>query len=113
MRAQEIALAAVRNRLRILGKSDQEIALIENGAAQRMEPVAYVVAPIGGTVTQRQVGLGQYILSVQSGASTPVYTIGDLSTVWLVANAREADAPLIHVGEPLEVQGAGFSRARL
>ena len=108
LRAQEISLAAVRNRLRILGKSDQEIALIENGAAQRMEPVAYVVAPIGGTVTQRQVGLGQNILSVQSGASTPVYTIGDLSTVWLVANAREADAPLIHVGEPLEVRVLAF-----
>jgi len=108
LRAQEIALSAVRNRLRILGKSDQEIALIENGAAQRMEPVAYVVAPIGGTVTQRQVGLGQNILSVQSGASTPVYTIGDLSTVWLVANAREADAPLIHVGEPLEVRVLAF-----
>jgi cobalt-zinc-cadmium efflux system membrane fusion protein len=108
LRAQEIALAAVRNRLRILGKSDQEIALIENGAAQKMEPVAYVVAPISGTVTQRQVGLGQNILSVQSGASTPVYTIGDLSTVWLVANAREADAPLIRVGEPLEVQVLAF-----
>jgi membrane fusion protein, heavy metal efflux system len=108
LRAQEISLAAVRNRLRILGKSDQEIALIEDGAAQRMEPVAYVVAPIAGTVTQRQVGLGQNILSVQSGASTPVYTIGDLSTVWLVANAREADAPLIHVGEPLEVRVLAF-----
>jgi len=108
LRAQEIALAAVRNRLRILGKSDQEIALIENGAAQRMESVAYVVAPINGTVTQRQVGLGQNILSVQSGASTPVYTIGDLSTVWLVANAREADAPLVHVGEPLEVRVLAF-----
>jgi membrane fusion protein, heavy metal efflux system len=108
LRAQQIALAAVRNRLRILGKSDAETAEIENGAAQKMEPVAYVVAPIGGTVTQRQVGLGQNILSVQSGASTPVYTIGDLSTVWLVANAREADAPLVRVGEPLEVQVLAF-----
>ncbi len=108
LRAQQIALAAVRNRLRILGKSDAEIALIENGAAQNMEPVAYVVAPISGTVTQRQVGLGQNILSVQSGASTPVYTIGDLSTVWLVANVREADAPLIRVGEPVEVRVLAF-----
>jgi membrane fusion protein, heavy metal efflux system len=108
LRAQEIALSAVRNRLRILGKSDAEIALIENGAAQKMEPVAYVVAPISGTVTQRQVGLGQNILSVQSGASVPVYTIGDLSTVWLVANVREADAPLIRVGEPLEVRVLAF-----
>jgi cobalt-zinc-cadmium efflux system membrane fusion protein len=104
LRAQEIALAAVRNRLLILGKSDKEIDAIENGAPLNMAPVAYIVAPIGGTVTQRQVGLGQNILSVQSGASTPVYTIGDLSTVWLMANVREADAPLIRIGEPLEVR---------
>jgi membrane fusion protein, heavy metal efflux system len=108
LRAQEIALAAVRNRLRILGKSDREIDAIENGAPLDMEPVAYIVAPISGTVTQRQVGLGQNILSVQSGASTPVYTIGDLSTVWLVANVREADAPLIRIGQPVEVRVLAF-----
>jgi cobalt-zinc-cadmium efflux system membrane fusion protein len=108
LRAQEIALAAVRNRLRILGKSDREIDAIENGAPLDMEPVAYIVAPISGTVTQRQVGLGQNILSVQSGASTPVYTIGDLSTVWLVANVREADAPLIRIGQAVEVRVLAF-----
>ena len=43
VRAQQIALSAVRNRLRILGKSDAEIARIETGAAQNIEPVAYVV----------------------------------------------------------------------
>jgi cobalt-zinc-cadmium efflux system membrane fusion protein len=105
---QEIALAAVRNRLRILGKSDREINAIENGVPLNMESVAYVVAPIAGTVTQRQVGLGQNIQSIQSGASNPVYTIGDLSTVWLVANVREADAPLIRIGEPLEVRVLAF-----
>jgi len=108
LRTQEIALAAVRNRLRILGKSDREIDAIENGAPLDMEAVAYIFAPINGAVTQRQVGLGQNILSVQAGASTPVFTIGDLSTVWLVANVREADAPLIRIGEPLEVRVLAF-----
>ena len=106
--AQEIALAAVRNRLRILGKSDKEIDAIENGVPLNMEPIAYVFAPISGTVTQRQVGLGQNIQSIQSGASNPVYTIGDLSTVWLVANVREADAPLVRIGEPIEVRVLAF-----
>ncbi|MBV8650937.1 MAG: efflux RND transporter periplasmic adaptor subunit, partial [Alphaproteobacteria bacterium] len=101
LRTAEIALAAVRNRLHILGKSDQEISAIEAAqTAQKMQAEATVYAPIAGTVTQRQVGLGQYI---QSGASNPVYSIGDLSTVWLVANVREADAPLVRVGQPVEV----------
>jgi cobalt-zinc-cadmium efflux system membrane fusion protein len=103
VRSSEIALAAARNRLRILGKSDSDIAAIERAPTQRMDPTAYVFAPIGGTVTQRQVGLGQNIQSVSGGASNPVYTIGDLSIVWLIANVREEDAPLVRLGEPVEV----------
>jgi cobalt-zinc-cadmium efflux system membrane fusion protein len=63
--------------------------------------VATVVAPIAGTVIDRQVGPGQYI---QSGAANPVYTVGDLSTVWLVASLREADASTIRVGDTAEVR---------
>ncbi len=102
LRSAEIALAAVRNRLRILGKSDREIAALET--AQRMDPEAIVTAPISGTVIQRQVGLGQYINSTAQGASTPIFSIGDLSVVWLVANVREEDAPLMHLGAPVEVR---------
>jgi len=102
LRTAEIALAAVRNRLRILGKSDREINALENmPSGQRMDAEALVLAPINGTVIQRQVGLGQYI---QSGASNPVYSIADLSTLWLIANVREADAPLVRVGQPVEVR---------
>jgi cobalt-zinc-cadmium efflux system membrane fusion protein len=101
VRSAEIALAAVRNRLHILGKSDREIDDLET--AKKMDPQAIVTAPIGGTVIQRQVGLGQYINSTAAGASTPVFSIGDLSVVWLVANVRETDAPLMHVGAPVDV----------
>ncbi|MGO8915927.1 MAG: efflux RND transporter periplasmic adaptor subunit [Stellaceae bacterium] len=101
-RTAEITLAAVRNRLHILGKSDADINAIEN--AQQMSAEAVVEAPIGGTVVQRQIGLGQFINSTANGASAPVFSIGNLSTVWLVANVREADAPLMHVGESVEVR---------
>jgi cobalt-zinc-cadmium efflux system membrane fusion protein len=104
VRSNEIALAAVRNRLRILGKSDKEIAALEAQPTQHIDPVAVVPAPIAGTVTQRQVGLGQYINSAANGAANPVYTIGDLSTVWLIANVRETDAALVHKGDPVEVR---------
>jgi cobalt-zinc-cadmium efflux system membrane fusion protein len=98
LRAAETALGLVRNRLRILGKSEAEIGALEN--AKTMDPVAVVVAPISGTVIDRQVGLGQY---VQSNAATPVYSIGDLSTVWLIANVREVDASRMRRGAPVEV----------
>lgn len=103
-RTAEIALASVRNRLRILGKSDQEIAAIEKTPDSRMAAEVIVHAPIAGTVISRQVGAGQYINSTATGGSTPIFSIGDLSTVWLVANVREADAAQMKVGQPVEVQ---------
>jgi len=100
----EIALAAVRNRMRILGQTEPEIAAVENAPTQQIDPVQIVTAPIAGTVTQRQVGVGQYINSAANGATSTVYTIGDLSTVWLVANVREADAALIRSGTAAQVR---------
>ena len=98
LRSSEIALAAVRYRLRILGRSDAEIADLET--RDRIGAETVVSSPIAGTVLQRKVGLGQYI---NAGANDPVFTIGDLSTVWLVANVRESDAPMMKVGNPVEV----------
>jgi membrane fusion protein, heavy metal efflux system len=97
--AAENASTSAANRLRILGKSDQEIAAIES--AKKTDAATFVVAPIGGVVTDRQVGPGQYI---QSGASNPVFSLGDLSTVWLVADVPETDAPFIERGQTVEVR---------
>jgi cobalt-zinc-cadmium efflux system membrane fusion protein len=97
--AAQTALDSVRNRLQIFGLTDEQIAALEHMKAPN--PVTSVVAPIDGVVTDRQVGPGQYL---QAGSSTPVYTIGDLATVWLVADVREIDAPLIEIGQEVEVR---------
>lgn len=104
-----IALAAVRGRLRILGKTDDEIAALEDHPEKATaRPEVEVLAPIAGTVIQRQIGVGQYITSASSGAANPVYTIGDLSKVWLIANVREADTGLVHVGDQVSVRVLAF-----
>jgi cobalt-zinc-cadmium efflux system membrane fusion protein len=104
VRSDEIAAHAVRSRLRILGKTDKEIASLEAQPTQKLDSVAVVPAPIAGTITQRQIGVGQYINSEANGAANPVFTISDLSTVYLIANVREVDAPLMDLGLPLEVR---------
>jgi membrane fusion protein, heavy metal efflux system len=96
VRSAEVALEATRNRLRILGKTDQEITDFQEKGT--INPATPIYAPIAGTIVQRKVGPGQY---VGSGASDPVFIIGDLATVWLVAYVRETDAPLVHVGQPI------------
>ena len=95
-RAAETALEAVRNRLRILGKTDDEIRAFEETG--RISPETPVYAPIGGTIVQRKIGPGQYITT---GATDPVYVVGDLSTVWLVAYVRETEASKIRIGQPI------------
>jgi cobalt-zinc-cadmium efflux system membrane fusion protein len=96
VRSSEVALEAARNRLRILGKTDAEITEFQEKGT--INPATPIYAPIAGTVVQRKVGPGQY---VGSGASDPVFVIGDLSTVWVAAYVRESDAPLVHVGQAI------------
>jgi cobalt-zinc-cadmium efflux system membrane fusion protein len=101
----QVGLAAVRNRLRILGKSDQEIDAVEKATDVRtLDPIGIVSAPIDGIVLQRQVGLGQNIVSAaSSGGAGPQFQIGNVSKVWMLANVREENAPKVHLGDPVEV----------
>jgi membrane fusion protein, heavy metal efflux system len=96
VRSAEVALEAARNRLRILGKTDQEITSFQEKGT--IDPATLITAPIGGTIVQRKVGPGQY---VGSGSTDPVFIIGDLSTVWVVAFIRETEAPMVHVGQAI------------
>jgi membrane fusion protein, heavy metal efflux system len=96
VRSAEVALEAARNRLRILGKIDQEItAFHEKGT---INPATPIYAPIAGLIVQRKVGPGQY---VGSGTSDSVFIIGDLSTVWVVAYVRETEAPTVRIGQAI------------
>jgi membrane fusion protein, heavy metal efflux system len=96
MRAAETALEAAHNRLRILGRSEEQISAFEQ--TRQMSADTPIYSPIGGTVIQRKVGPGQFI---SSGASDPVFVIGDLSTVWLTAFVRETEAEGVRTGQEL------------
>ncbi len=103
--AAETAVHSVRNRLRILGKSDAEIDALE--AAHTIDAVAPLTAPIAGVVVDRQVGPGLYL---QAGSGTPVFTIADPSSVWLLANVREADSGSVHVGQLMELHVPAYPK---
>src|SRR6202012_479133 len=96
MRSAQPALDAARNKLQILGFDEAAITSFQEKG--RLDPSTTVFAPIAGTVVQRRVGPGQLI---SSGPSDPVYVIGDLSTVWLIAFVRETDAAVVSVGQQI------------
>ena len=49
---------------------------------------------------------GAAVTAVERGlpAQQTAFAVGDLSTVWLVGNVREADAGLVHPGDQVQVQ---------
>jgi membrane fusion protein, heavy metal efflux system len=96
VRSAETALEAAHNRLRILGRSEDQISAFQQ--TRQMSADTPIYSPIGGTVIQRKVGPGQFI---SSGASDPVFVIGDLSTVWLTAFVRETEASGVAVGQEM------------
>lgn len=100
LRTAESALEAARNRLSILGKTDAEITAFQDQGKISSETPIY--APLPGTVVQRKIGPGQYVSYNSTGIVDPVYTIGDLSSVWIVAYIREAEASKIRVGQQMD-----------
>ena len=101
----QTALGSARNHLSILGKSAAEIEVLER--AENINPVATLTAPIAGVVVDRQLGPGQYL---QAGSGTPVFTIADPASVWLLANVREADAGLVKLGQSVEVRVLAYPK---
>ena len=92
---------AAREKLRLLGLTNDQIeALIKSGA-----PSDHVTlhAPISGIVIKKDVLEGMY---VQTG--TRIYTIADLSHVWVVLEAYESDLPWIRLGQQVEFQVEAF-----
>ena len=98
----EGTLAAARNRLRVIVGRDQ--AAVDRVERERIvNPLITVNAPIDGTIISRKIGPGQY---VRSDAGDALYSIADLSAMWLKASVPENDIPLVRVGQDIEVKVA-------
>ena len=99
MRSADTAFDAARIRLRILGRSESDISTLEqHGTLSR---VTRITAPIGGTVIARKVGPGQY---VKADSGDALYTIADLSTMWLKAQIFEQDIAFVRIGQEIEAK---------
>jgi membrane fusion protein, heavy metal efflux system len=108
LRAAETSLEVARNRLRILGKTDDEITTFGDTGA--ISPQTTIYSPIAGTVVQRKVGPGQYVNTASNSpaANDATFIIGDLSTVWLVAYVRESEAQNVRIGQALHFTVLAF-----
>src|SRR5882672_8618025 len=99
MRSADTAFDAARVRLRILGRTDDEVSKLEHHGA--LSRVTRITAPIGGTIISRKVGPGQH---VKADSGEALYTIADLSTMWLKAQIFEQDIALVRIGQEIEAR---------
>lgn len=77
--------------LRVLGLSD-----IENATANGR---VVLPSPLTGTVIDRKVNEGQFV----QPDSTPIITVADLSTVWVMGDIFERDLHLVSRGRPASI----------
>ena len=80
----QATVEAARKKLRLLGLKPEQIAAIEKRGSASDHVT--ITAPVGGTVVAKNVKRGDYVK-----VGSPLYTIADLSRVWVTLYAYEAD----------------------
>jgi cobalt-zinc-cadmium efflux system membrane fusion protein len=60
-------------------------------------------APYDGIIVERNLSIGEAVKE-----DTPIFTIADLSTVWVEVSIPAKDLPLVHVGDKVKVRATAF-----
>jgi Cu(I)/Ag(I) efflux system membrane fusion protein len=88
---QPALLDAAREKLRRWKLSDGQISLIEQSG--KVSPLMDITANTDGIVVTRNVSQGDYV-----GQGSVLFSVADLSSVWAMFDAYEADLPYLKVG---------------
>ncbi len=85
-------------------RAQQKARLLKTGSLDKVSQEYTLRAPIEGEVIARSVNLGMEVQGLYSGA-TPLelFTIGELDTVWLIADIYEMDIARVHKGDGIKV----------
>ena len=89
-------LQSSEDALRVLGIKDPE-SLAKNPPKTTAQ--IPVLAPVSGEIVERLVGPGQLL---QAGA-TQVFTISDMSTVWVLVNVYQGEVAYVRPGDSVEI----------
>jgi len=93
----ESLLASARQRLKLWDLSDAQIRrLDETGQVSR---TITVYSPVTGYVTERKA-----YPQISVTGDTDIYTVTDLSRVWVTADVYESELPYVKVGQPASIK---------
>jgi Cu(I)/Ag(I) efflux system membrane fusion protein len=96
IRSTDETLNATREKLRLLGLTDEQIKQVEKTGQPQDHITIYT--PIGGIVIEKNVNQGAYV-----DTGTKIYTIADLSEVWVKLDAYESDLVWLRYGQKVEL----------
>ena len=94
-RSTRATLEAAREKLRLLGLSVEQVQNIESSG--KADTHITIRSPIGGIVIEKKATEGTYVKT-----GTEIYTIADLSRLWVQLDAYESDLPWIRYGQQVE-----------
>jgi membrane fusion protein, heavy metal efflux system len=89
---------AARDAVRIFGKTDDEIDQVVS--LRKVDSTLLVPSPISGRIVARSAAPG---FLTQPGNAPAPYSVADLSTMWMIANVIETDAPAYKLGQEVAV----------
>ena len=92
-------LSATRQRLRFWDIPDAEIERIERSG--EVSKTLALHSPAGGVVLKKDALPGMAIT-----AGVPLYTIADLSVVWVLADVYQSEMPMVSTGNPARVSAS-------
>jgi RND family efflux transporter MFP subunit len=99
--AQAAAVQSARSQLELLGVPSSTVEAL--GSGSKVNATTSVAAPVEGVITERAANVG---LNVDP--TSKLFTIVDLSTVWVVADVYEKDFSRVRVGSDTTITAAAW-----
>jgi len=100
--AHEAHVRAALERLRLLGAGERQIAALKE--AEQIDSNVTVPAPIDGIVLARTANLGLVVNKAQE-----LFTVADLSTVWVMASLNEKDFASVRVSSAARITAPAYA----
>ena len=88
---------AMADQLRVLGMPQKQIDTL--GQTGNVNSISAVTASIPGTVVERRIAQGQVVQPADG-----LFTVSDLSVVWVTAQVPEQEAYLLAPGQPMAIE---------
>ena len=97
----QTALGESHERLRQLGFREEQFDQLQKSIKPSIRVPIY--SPLSGVVTEKLVQEGQYV-----NVGDPLFSVADLSLIWVDLEVFESDFPLVRVGQEVSIESRSY-----